>query len=109
MALSHRSELKCGGAHCGNIRLNTLDARTPDGKRALSGNRVMSSELGSAPRKSPGKLPRKFNAHGIQEISLKSVSLGENRPLLKKLLNSDGLDFYCQLENVMKRVTLGGP
>ena len=43
------------------------------------------------------------------EITLKSVSLGENGPLFKKLINSDGLAFTGQLENVMKRVTLGEP
>ena len=45
----------------------------------------------------------------IQEMALKSVFLGENRPLFKKLLNSNWLAFTRQLENVMKRVTLGEP
>ena len=66
----------------------------------------MSKELGITPWESP----RLFNAHlGIQEIALKSVSIGENGPLFKKLINSDGLAFARQLENVMKRVTLGEP
>jgi hypothetical protein len=43
------------------------------------------------------------------EISLNSVSFGENGPFFKKLINSDWLAFTCQMENVMKRVTLGEP
>jgi hypothetical protein len=43
------------------------------------------------------------------EIILKSVSPGENGPFFKKLLNYNWLAFTCQLENVMKRVTLGEP
>jgi hypothetical protein len=46
---------------------------------------------------------------GKQEIALKSVSLGENGLLFKNLINSDGLAFTRQLENVMKRVALGEP
>jgi hypothetical protein len=44
---------------------------------------------------------------GIQEIALKSGSLGENGPLFNKLIDSVGLAFTWQLENVMKRVALG--
>jgi hypothetical protein len=46
---------------------------------------------------------------GKQEIALKYVSSGENNPPFKKLINSNHLAFTCQLENVMKRVTLGEP
>ena len=48
------------------------------------------------------------SALGIQEITLKSVSLGESGLLFKKLINSNWLAFTRQLENVMKRVTRGG-
>jgi hypothetical protein len=44
-----------------------------------------------------------------QEITLNYVSLGESGPLFKKLIDSGGLTFAWQLENVMKRVTLGEP
>ncbi len=43
------------------------------------------------------------------EITFKSVFLGENGLIFKKLQNSNWLSFACQLENVMKRVTLGAP
>jgi hypothetical protein len=50
-----------------------------------------------------------FRDVGYGEIALKYVSPGENGSLFKKLINSDGLAFTWQLENVMKRVTLGEP
>jgi hypothetical protein len=51
----------------------------------------------------------KIKRFEIEEIALKYVSSGESSPLFNKSLNSDGLAFAYQLENVMKRVTLGEP
>jgi hypothetical protein len=49
------------------------------------------------------------SALGYRKNTLKYVSSGESDPLFKKLRYSNWLAFTCQLENVMKRVTLGEP
>jgi hypothetical protein len=54
-------------------------------------------------------LKREYRSLVGLEIALKSVSPGENGLLFKKLINTNWLAFTCQLENVMKRVTLGEP
>ena len=54
-------------------------------------------------------LKRQYRSLVGLEITLKSASPGKNGSLFKKLINSDGLAFTWQLENVMKRVTLGEP